>query len=342
MRAERQAELGLEHLDDARAHEIDDRLRRVDDAVRVGRLDRVPLEEPLVDGVEEVLLVGEVVDRLGGGLDRLVKLVERLEEVGAAEALAHQRGDDRLDFGRDDVALGELVVVENLAEQPFREQVLHQHLIDGFAADVRVERVLAEGEEGAERGLELGVGLVPLGDADLQPLGEFGHALAELAHGVLEALDVRLGERVELVQQVGHGVRVRQVVAGVFGAVLKQHRLRGVLEDGVDERVTLQSFLANLVVEVVVRVLGLPVAARQVVAVLERAVGADRLAAGLHRLLGDERPPVRLGGDGQQVRERRLGGPFVRGPVLDERLERGVVRLDRRVGVFDGRGRTHS
>jgi len=37
-RAERQAELGLQHLGDAGAHEIDDGLRRVDDAVRVSHL----------------------------------------------------------------------------------------------------------------------------------------------------------------------------------------------------------------------------------------------------------------------------------------------------------------
>ena len=48
----------FQHLLDAGAHEIDDLLRRVDDAVRVGHLDRVALEEALVDGVEEVLLVG--------------------------------------------------------------------------------------------------------------------------------------------------------------------------------------------------------------------------------------------------------------------------------------------
>jgi hypothetical protein len=46
-RAERQAEFRLQHLSDARAHEIDDGLRRVDDAVRVGDLDRVALEETL-------------------------------------------------------------------------------------------------------------------------------------------------------------------------------------------------------------------------------------------------------------------------------------------------------
>ena len=66
----------------AGAHEIDDRLRRVDDAVRVGRLHRVALEESLIDGVQEVLLVVETVDGVGRQFDGLVELVERVGDIG--------------------------------------------------------------------------------------------------------------------------------------------------------------------------------------------------------------------------------------------------------------------
>jgi hypothetical protein len=52
--------------------------------------------------------------------------------------------------------------------QPLGEQVLHEHLIHRFAADVRVERVPAEREEAVERGLELLDALVGRGqDIDL-------------------------------------------------------------------------------------------------------------------------------------------------------------------------------
>ena len=68
-RRQRHAEFGVEHLVHAGAHEIDDGLRRVDDAVRVGHLDRVALEEALVDRVEEVLLVAEILQVVGGCLD---------------------------------------------------------------------------------------------------------------------------------------------------------------------------------------------------------------------------------------------------------------------------------
>ena len=55
--AERLAEFLFQNLRDARDHEAHDRLRRVDDAVRVGHLDAEALEELLVDGVEELLLL---------------------------------------------------------------------------------------------------------------------------------------------------------------------------------------------------------------------------------------------------------------------------------------------
>src|SRR5258708_39417725 len=80
----------------------------------------------------------------------------------------------------------ELRVVENLADETFGEQVLHQHFIDGGDADVGIERLLAEREKAIEGGLELLVGLVRLGDFLDLLLGEFRHALLELIDGLLE------------------------------------------------------------------------------------------------------------------------------------------------------------
>ena len=58
--AEFLAELFLEHPLDARTHEIDNFLRRVDDAKGISRLDRVALKEALIDGVQEVLFLAEI------------------------------------------------------------------------------------------------------------------------------------------------------------------------------------------------------------------------------------------------------------------------------------------
>ena len=86
-----------------------------------------------------------------------------MRKLVAVEALAGQGVDHLLDLGGDDVAAGEFGVVENLAEKPFGEQVLHEHLIDGGPADVRVQGGLAKSEEVVEGGLEFLVVLVGRG-----------------------------------------------------------------------------------------------------------------------------------------------------------------------------------
>ena len=85
---ERRAEFAPQHLLDAVAHEVHDLLRRVDDAVRVGLLDREALEEALVDGVEEVLLLRPVIQVARGVLDGEVEAVQRPEELLAVEGAA--------------------------------------------------------------------------------------------------------------------------------------------------------------------------------------------------------------------------------------------------------------
>ena len=57
-------------------HEVDDGLGGVDDAVGVGHLDGKALEEPLIDGIEEALLLGVIVDGGGGGFDGVIEAVQ--------------------------------------------------------------------------------------------------------------------------------------------------------------------------------------------------------------------------------------------------------------------------
>ena len=60
---------------DAFHDKIHDRLRCVDNTVRVCHLDREALEELFVNGVEEPLFLGEVRNRAGGLLNRNVERV---------------------------------------------------------------------------------------------------------------------------------------------------------------------------------------------------------------------------------------------------------------------------
>src|SRR5205085_9572570 len=123
------------------------------------------------------------------------------------------------------------------------------------------------------------------------------------------------------------------VEAAGLGAVLIQDGPAGVLEDGVGERVLAVDLLADFGVEVIVGVLGLPVAAGQVVGVAQGAVGDDGPAAGLEPLLGDQRPADGGGGVGEESAERGFRRPLMGGAVggvgrqgLVVRLEGGVSR----------------
>src|SRR5262249_27591049 len=70
--------------------------------------DRVALEETLVDRVQEVLLLGDVVQPVGCVLDGPVEAVQRAQEAVAVERQAHQGVDDLLHLDGDDVAAREL------------------------------------------------------------------------------------------------------------------------------------------------------------------------------------------------------------------------------------------
>lgn len=66
---QRLAELLLQNVVHRADHKLDNRLGGVNNAVRVGHLDRKALEELLVDRVQKVLLLGKVANGGGGGLD---------------------------------------------------------------------------------------------------------------------------------------------------------------------------------------------------------------------------------------------------------------------------------
>jgi len=121
----------------AREHEIDDLLRGIDDAGGVGALDGEALEKLLVNGVEALLLFGEVRDGVGGGLDGDVEAVEFLEELVAGEGAAGEGDGDFLDLGGDVVALHELVHVENLPKDAPGEDVLDEHFLHGGDGEPR-------------------------------------------------------------------------------------------------------------------------------------------------------------------------------------------------------------
>jgi hypothetical protein len=89
--------------------------------------------------------------------------------------------------------------------------VLDEHFVDGVAADVGVERKLAEGEEVREGILKWLIAVVRLFDFGGEASGEFGDTLLEFFDGFLEASDFGLGVGVEAEEEVGDVERVGEV-----------------------------------------------------------------------------------------------------------------------------------
>ena len=187
---------------------------------------------------------------------------------------------------------------------------------------------------GGPVGLVLGLGLL---DGPAQVFEDGGQVGLELPLRLPELLDLR-----ELVVEEAADEAVKVAGAGHVGphrllAVLDQDGGQGVLEEDVVARVAAVELARDFGVQVVVGVLGLPVAPRHAQRVLHRAVGYD---AGEDAQLGHQRQllPVIAAVGGQAALER---GPDVQlavgAAVLDQLPLGRVVVLDVWVVRHDGR-----
>ena len=333
---QRTAELPLQDRGHAAHHEVDDRLRRVDDAVCVGDFDGEALEELLVDGVEKVLLVRKVADCGGGALDGGVEAVQFAEKLVAAEGMGGERVNDVFDLEGDHVAAGEGRPVEDGAKQPLGQQVLDQHLLDRGLGQVWVDRLAALVEKAGERGRENTVVLPFLLDQFGQPLADVGHPVLELGDGLLPGgvlLRAVGKEGVEGFDELGG---VGEVVVEDHAPVLPQNRPFRRLEEDVVARVAGGEFALDFGGQVVVDIFGFPVAVREAEVVDEGAVDDDALAAaGVDGVLGHEGPAGLAAAVLEESLESGAHGGLVGDAEVGELVERGVVGFDGFVGGFE-------
>ena len=129
---ERTTELGFQDVRHTVHHEIDDRLRCVDDTVCVRYVFGETLEELLVEGVEEVLFLGEVSAERRCLFNGDIESVQRSKELVATHGLPHQYVADVFDLACDDVSTREVRPIEDCAEDAFGEDMLDEHLLDGI------------------------------------------------------------------------------------------------------------------------------------------------------------------------------------------------------------------
>src|SRR5258708_31404567 len=102
--AQRLAEFFFENLLHTAHDEVDDGLGGIDDAVGVRLFGREALEEALIDGVEEGLLLRKVGGILGVDFYGVIEAVQVFQESVAAEMTAGDRINDLLDLCCNDVA----------------------------------------------------------------------------------------------------------------------------------------------------------------------------------------------------------------------------------------------
>ena len=91
-----------------------------------------PLKELFVEGVEEVLFLGEVLAERRRLFNRDVESVQRSKKLVTAHRMPHQHVADVFDLACDDVSTCEVRPVKDGAEDAFGEDVLDEHLLDGI------------------------------------------------------------------------------------------------------------------------------------------------------------------------------------------------------------------
>ena len=241
-------------------------------------------------------------------------------------------------FG-DVVLAVELILGEDAQENVLGEDVLEQHLAHVSGRDGGADRVAAQVQELRSRSLVARVGARSRINGLPQVLQDLRQIDLELLLGLAELLDLRQLIVEEVANQAMQLAGAGHVDPHRLFAVLDQHGGLRVLEDDVVARVAPVELLLDLLVKVVVRVFGLPVAARHAQAVLHGAVG---LNAALRDQFGDQRQFVLVvAAVGiEAILERAPDAALaVRPAELLEPLQLLAVVLDVRVG---GHGRQDS
>ena len=285
-----------------------------------------------------MLFLRKVVDGFGGTLDGGVEAVQAVDKITAAQGVRCEGVDHLLDFVGDDVAAGEVGVVEDGAEQALGQEMLNQHLLDRGLGQVGIDRLAAFFKELGEGGDKAAIGLPLILDQLRQAAPDVGHFVFELGDCLLPGgvlLRAVAEEGLERLDQLGRfgqvGVQRQALVLPEDGALRR-------LEEDVVARVAGLELALDFRGQVVVNILGLPIAVRQLEIVDQRAVHDDALAAGVERELRHEGPAGLAGAGFEEGLEGGAHGGFVGDGEAGEPVEGGVVGFDGAVGGFEVQG----
>ena len=171
----------------------------------------------------------------------------------------------------------EIVLVEHFRENLLGEDVLDQHFPDVLGGDRGVDRLLCVFEE-FDRGFA---------ERRVVALRRFDHRSQSVEHS--GQIGLKLGDRLVELGDLAALVAEKQIeqslqALGVVDRathdlmpVLDQNGCAAVLKNDVVLRIALAEFLLDLLVEVVLLVLGFPIAERHAQRVEQRAIGKTRV-----------------------------------------------------------------
>lgn len=76
-----------------------------------------------------MLLLAEVGNRPRGGLNGQIERVQRFEELVPIKRLTHEGGNDFFHLAGNDIALREVLIVKDRADEALGEQMLDEHFV---------------------------------------------------------------------------------------------------------------------------------------------------------------------------------------------------------------------
>ncbi|WP_245267366.1 hypothetical protein [Methylosinus sp. LW3] len=239
----------------------------------------------------------------------------------------------------------EIAVVENARENVFRQNVLNQHLAHVIGRDDRIDRVAGVVEEFLFRFGEGLVAFARLLDFLAQRRQHGGQVGLELLDRLAELRDFRPLIAEEQIEQAFEPTRVVIGDARDFLLVLNQDRATRILENDIVLRIALALLLVDFLVEVVVFVLGFPIAERHAKGVEQGAIDVSAFPRGRLELeLGDEDEIILLGPGLEQILEGLAHDAFAFGAgngaetvqlgeeLVNEKLTQGRDPLDLQQG----------
>ena len=82
--------------------------------------------------------MGEVGDSRGSPFNRNVEWIQTFQKLIAIQGVLRQHINDFLNFAGDDVAAGEITILEDGGKNPLRKEMLNQHLLHRSDGEIRI------------------------------------------------------------------------------------------------------------------------------------------------------------------------------------------------------------